>query len=249
MLQQTQVERVVERFAGFVDRFPTPSICAAAGAGEVIEHWSGLGYNRRAVNLWRAAAAIAGRHQGRVPRDLSELLDLPGVGPYTARAVQVFAYELDVGVVDTNIGRLLARWSGRRLTPGEAQVLADDHVPQGDAWAWNQTALDLAAAICTKRQPSCDRCPVAPMCEWRNRGPDPAAGSAGVSGRQSRFEGSARQVRGRIVESLRSGPLDLTEIESLGRPGDSRADLEEIVDTLVADGLVRRNGPKLDLVR
>lgn len=249
MLQQTQVERVVVRFGVFIARFPTPAITAAGSVADVVEEWSGMGYNRRAVNLWRAAGVIVERHGGTVPGSLEHLLALPGVGPYTARAVQAFAFEHDVGVVDTNAGRLLARWSGHRLKPAEAQRLADAHVPAGRAWAWNQTVLDVAAALCTKREPRCDRCPVATTCGWRGRGADPAAGSAGVSGPQSRFEGSARQVRGRIVESLRSGPIAAADIAALGRPDDEPDDIERIVEGLIDDGLVARRGTSIDLVR
>ncbi len=117
MLQQTQVSRVVERWGVFLDRFPDPPACAAAPAAAVIDEWQGLGYNRRAINLHRAAEAITDRHGGTVPASLDALLALPGVGPYTARAVLVFAFERDVGVVDVNIARLLARWDGVERTP------------------------------------------------------------------------------------------------------------------------------------
>src|SRR5205807_5970780 len=133
-----------------------------------------LGYNRRAVNLHRASTAIVERHGGRLPASLAGLLALPGVGPYTARAVLVFAFEADYGVLDTNVARVLARGlAGRTLARAEAQSLADDLVPAGRAWAWNQALLDLGATVCTSRTPRCPACPVAGRCRWRGaRGSD-----------------------------------------------------------------------------
>ena len=129
MLQQTQVARVVDRLPRFLERFPTPEACASAPAGDVVDEWSGLGYNRRPLNLHRAAVAMVERHGGRVPERLDDLLALPGVGPYTARAVRAFAHEQAAAVVDTNIGRVLARWAGHGFTPKAAQVRADELAP------------------------------------------------------------------------------------------------------------------------
>ncbi|HJV09099.1 MAG TPA: A/G-specific adenine glycosylase, partial [Acidimicrobiales bacterium] len=97
MLQQTQVPRVVPRYEAFLERFPTPAATAAAPVADVVRAWAGLGYNRRAVNLHRAAVAVVERHGGQMPATLDQLVALPGVGPYTARAVLAFAFEADVG--------------------------------------------------------------------------------------------------------------------------------------------------------
>ena len=208
MLQQTQVSRVVPRWHQFLDRFPTVTACANAPVGDVVTEWAGLGYNRRAVNLHRAAVEIVERHGGAVPQDLNELLVLPGLGPYTARAVLAFAFEHDVAVVDTNVGRILARQRGERLTARSAQTFADDIVPIGMGWSWNQGLLDLGALICTKRAPSCGECPTATTCKWFDSGandPDPAIGSAAVSKGQSKFAGSFREGRARLLDVLRTG--------------------------------------------
>ncbi|MGB5757675.1 MAG: hypothetical protein WBM50_12240, partial [Acidimicrobiales bacterium] len=125
MLQQTQVPRVVPRWHRFLRRFPTVVVCAGSPTADVIDEWSGLGYNRRAVYLHRLAASVVGDHDGRFPHSLPELLALPGIGPYTARAIRVFAFELSDGVLDTNVARILARTAGRSLAAGEAQRLAD----------------------------------------------------------------------------------------------------------------------------
>ncbi|MEZ5205105.1 MAG: A/G-specific adenine glycosylase [Acidimicrobiales bacterium] len=240
MLQQTQVVRVLPRYEAFLARWPTPAACAASTRGDVVAAWAGLGYNRRALNLHRCAAMVTAEHDGRLPDDLDALLALPGVGPYTARAVLAFAFERDVGVVDTNAARVLARWEGRRLGPKEAQAAADAAVPAGRGWAWNQAMLDLGATRCRPRSPRCDRCPAVAGCRWAAAGwpgPDPATGSAGVTGTQSTFEGSDRQGRGRLVDALRRGPVTPAELApAMGWPDDpDRA--RQVAQTLVADGL------------
>ncbi len=240
MLQQTQVSRVVPKYQAFLDRFPTPAACAAAPAGEVVRLWAGLGYNSRALNLHRAAAACVEHHGGLLPHTLDELRALPGVGAYTARAVLAFAYGRDVGVLDTNAARVLARLAGRPLRPKEAQQAADDLVPGGDGWAWNQAVLDLGATVCTKRTPACGACPLRPHCAWHGPGseqPDPAEGSAATTRRQSRFAGSDRQGRGRLVEAMRAGPVAPADVPRLmGWPTEpGRAN--RVAATLVVDGL------------
>jgi A/G-specific adenine glycosylase len=136
MLQQTQVARVLPKFEEFLGAFPTAAACAAAPRADVVCRWDGLGYNRRAVRLHEAAQAVVAA--GAFPSTLEGLLALPGVGPYTARAVLAYAFEADAAVVDTNVARVLARLHGRSLTPKQAQVAADELLPRGEAWAWNQ---------------------------------------------------------------------------------------------------------------
>jgi A/G-specific adenine glycosylase len=252
MLQQTQVSRVVSRWAEFLERFPTPAACAEASMGDVVRAWAGLGYNRRAVSLHRTAVIVVERHRGRLPAELPALLALPGVGPYVARAVLVFAFEADIGVLDTNAARVMARAiAGRRIaTRAEAQALTDSLVPAGTGWAWNQAVLDLGALICTRRRPDCDRCPLARRaprlrgsCRWEADGrpaPDPAEGSVGVAARQAAFVGSDRQGRGSLVDALRRAPVPVAELAaaagwSATDGGENRA--RRIADALVADGL------------
>jgi A/G-specific adenine glycosylase len=240
MLQQTQVTRVVPRYTAFLARFPTVEACAAAAPGDVVRAWSGLGYNQRAVRLHRAAGVVVDEHGGRFPRSLRALQRLPGVGPYTARAVMAFAFEADAALVETNIARVMARWHGRRLRAAEVQALADAAVPRRKAWAWNQAMIDLGATVCTARRPACDECPLHRACAWRLAGPaavDPAVRSAGVSGGQSRFDGSDRQGRGRLVQAMAGGPVAAADLAGvMGWPGDpTRAGV--VAATVVADGL------------
>jgi A/G-specific adenine glycosylase len=238
MLQQTQAERVVPYHRAFVRAFATPSACAEAGPAEVVRMWSGLGYNRRALNLHRAAQMVVSEYGGRVPDDEAALRGLPGVGPYTARAVLSFAFERDVAPVDTNVARVLSRCvAGEGLSAGAAQALADRLVPAGDSWAFNQTMFDLGATVCTPR-PSCDECPLRRQCRWHGAGradPDPWRSSPSAR-RQTAFAGSDRQGRGRLLEALRGGPLRRSELAvSCGWPDDGvRA--ERIGQALVAEG-------------
>lgn len=245
MAQQTQVGRVAPVFRRFLDRFPDPPACAAAPLGDVLRAWQGMGYNRRARHLHLAAAVMVDEHRGRVPATLDALLALPGVGPYTARAVLAFAFEQDIGVVDTNAGRVLARAvAGRRLAVGETQQVVDAMVPDGNGWAFGQALLDLGATVCRGPVPACARCPIRRRCRWAARGrppPDPARGSAGVSVRQSRFEGSDRQGRGRLLDALRLGPVAPGALPSvLGWPDDRRR-ARRVADALVSEGLAERD--------
>ncbi len=237
MLQQTQVSRVIGRYQEFLTRFPTAASCAEAPSSAVIALWAGLGYNRRAVNLWRAAKRVVEEHDGCLPTERDALLALPGIGPYTARAIQAFAFEDDVAVVDTNVGRLLARWTGNRLTPKYAQYLADELLPSGNGWVWNQSLFDFAVAVCTKREPACAECPLQESCNWKGEGEDPATNSAGVSTKQSPFDGSDRQVRGRLVDALRRSPIDMNKLVCYGRPTDSAGDVKRLAESLISDGL------------
>jgi A/G-specific adenine glycosylase len=247
MLQQTQVARVIPKYQSFLSRFPSVAVCAASAVGEVVDAWAGLGYNRRAVFLHRLAVAVVEHHQARVPDDLDALLALPGIGPYTARAILVFAFERDVAVVDTNIGRVLARLTGQRLTLRTAQQLADRLVPDGAGWEWNQSMLDLGALVCTARSPRCGECPLQHVCRWCGRGPDPATGSAGVSRGQSRFAGSDRQGRGRLVDALRRGPVEIDALTRVTGWLDDAPRARRVAQALVNDGLAGWSGDALVL--
>jgi A/G-specific adenine glycosylase len=250
MAQQTGVDRVVPYYRSFLAAFPTPAACAAAPLGEVVRAWRGLGYNRRAVSLHRAATAVVERHAGALPADLAALQALPGVGPYTARAVLAFAFEQDVGVVDTNVGRVLARWEGRPLRPAEAQARADALVPAGRSWAWNQALMELGATVCLRRAPHCGACPARSTCVWAAAGlspPDPADGSAGVGTGQPRFEGSDRQGRGRLLEALCRGPVPVAGVAAAAGWPDDPARADRVAAGMVADGLARRDGHVLRL--
>jgi A/G-specific adenine glycosylase len=241
MLQQTQVERVVPRWFEFLETFPTFERCAAAGLGDVLRMWQGLGYPRRARNLHAAATAITAL--GEFPHDLPGLLALPGVGPYTARALLAFAFEKDAAVVDTNIARVYARLAGRRLTSREVQRMADDALPGEQSWAWNQCIMDLGAVLCRPTAPRCGECPLRDDCAYRGVGDDPAVGSANVSATQSRFEGSDRQGRGRLMKAVGITPVHLDALATTMCWPDQPERARRVAATLVVDGLVMYDDP------
>lgn len=211
MLQATQVARVVPYFERWMERWPTPRALADAPLGQVLAAWQGLGYPRRARNLHRAAAAVA--EHGWPER----LQDLPGVGPYTAAAVACFADEDQVVPVDVNVARVLARrwpdgWPG---------------APQGRAWQAGQALMDVGRRICTARAPACEHgCPLRDGCPAADSGRVREVTPAGR--RQSRFAGSMRQRRGRLLAALAAQGRVALDADA------------EAAETLVADGLARR---------
>lgn len=239
MSQQTQAERAAEKWRAFMARFPTVVALAEAPLAEVIDAWAGLGYNRRAVNLHRCAVVVTEQHGGSVPDRLEALLDLPGVGPYTARAVLAFAHGEPVVPVDTNVARVLARVADEVLDRRTAQVWADA-LPRpgaGTGPAITAAVMDLGASTCTSRGPRCAECPLEPRCGWAGGpGPDPAAAGAHRPRPQGRFEGSLRQARGRVVDALRAGPLSRDQaLDVAAEHG------EDALAGLIADGLVTRD--------
>jgi A/G-specific adenine glycosylase len=190
MLQQTQVERVVPRYRRWLERWPTVGALAAATTADVIVEWQGLGYNRRAVSLHRAARAVAERGW---PHDLTEL---PGVGPYTAAAVGNFAFGRDVLPVDTNVKRVQER-SGGEFDASCAQAL-----------------FDLGATVCLARIPRCDVCPLAASCPSRGRRYEPLRKQSPFEGsfRQRRAEALRAVAAG-------AQPADGDAVLALARDG------------------------------
>jgi len=242
MLQQTQVERVVPHYERFVAEFASPAACAAARPAEVVRLWSGLGYNRRALNLHRAARTVVADHAGALPRRDADLRALAGVGPYTARAVRSFAFGEDVAAVDTNAVRVLARCvSGAPLGPAEATRLGDRLVPVGLSWEFNQTMFDLGATVCTGSRPDCAHCPLRHQCAWHRGGataPDPWR-SGPTARRQRAFAGSDRQGRGRLLHALRAGDVDHATLATACGWPDDPARAERVQAALVAEGFAR----------
>jgi len=240
MLQQTQTARVVEPWTRFMERFPTPRACAHAPLADVLTEWRGLGYHRRAKALHDAARVIRDECGGIVPSDVKELRKLPGVGEYTANAVASFAFGKPVAVLDTNVGRVLARaLVNRRLRPREARTLAADVLPRTNVAAFNQAMLDLGAQFC-RATPRCATCPLATHCAWRQEGgDDPAPQSAGVSRPQPPFEGSNRQLRGRVLNVLRDGAHSREKLEA-SFDGVETSRRDEVLAGLVRDGLITR---------
>jgi A/G-specific adenine glycosylase len=218
----------------------------------VVRIWSGLGYNRRALNLHRAAIAIEAEHGGTLPADEHALRALPGVGPYTARAVQSFAFEADVAPVDTNVVRVLSRAvAGTGLGVREAQAVADRLLPSGQSWAFTQAMFDLGATVCTASRPACGVCPLRYQCRWKRdglSGPDPWRASPSARP-QSAFAGSDRQGRGRLIAALRRGPVSRDGLASACGWPDDRQRAERITAALVAEGFAEWAGGRRPTLR
>jgi A/G-specific adenine glycosylase len=236
MLQQTPAVRVVPSWSRFLFRFPSAASLAESPTADVLIAWGRLGYPRRARRLHDAARMIVDRHGGEVPSTVAELEFLPGVGPYTARAVASFGFGVAVGVVDTNVGRVLARTANRRFTAREAQEVVDGLVRPGRSLVVNQALMDLGAVHCRAR-PRCQDCPVRRRCRWFvEGGEDPATRSAGVSRPQGTFAGSDREARGRLLAALRVKALDQSRSGAVMGVESARA--ESLVADLVAEHLV-----------
>jgi A/G-specific adenine glycosylase len=241
MLQQTPVARVLPAWRAWLARWPTPAALAADQPGEAIRMWGRLGYPRRALRLHECATALVDRHGGQVPTELDELLALPGVGEYTARAVATFAYGQRHPVVDTNVRRLVARAVAGEPDAGPATSRADlaavaRLLPSQPALAARASVafMELGALLCTARTPRCTDCPLWRMCGWRRAG---RRAASGPSRRPQRYAGTDRQVRGLLLAVLRESPapverarLDLVWPDAVQR--------DRALAGLVADGLV-----------
>ncbi|NJC73877.1 A/G-specific adenine glycosylase [Planosporangium thailandense] len=245
MLQQTPVSRVLPAWLDWMARWPTPSDLAADAPGEAIRAWGRLGYPRRALRLHECAVAIVASHGGEVPADVDELLRLPGIGAYTARAVAAFAYRQRHPVVDTNVRRLVARAvaglpdAGPTTTARDLVAVADLLPTEPELAARTSVAfMELGALVCTARSPRCTDCPLVAVCEFRRSG---AALPAGPTRRPQRYAGTDRQVRGLILAVLRTstGPVPRTAIDVVWPDADQR---HRALTGLVADGLVREVG-------
>jgi A/G-specific adenine glycosylase len=240
MLQQTQASRVAERFPLFMTRFPTASALATATEGEVLSAWSGLGYNRRALALRRAAAEVVAHGW---PRDVAALQRLPGIGPYTARAVASLSFGEPVGVVDTNVRRWLVRRFGvavggpRRGLQDLADALAQAG-DRADAAPWTHATMEFGAGICRPRAPRCDECPIADGCP--SRGLDVPVAVP----RQATFAGSDRAHRGAVLRALTAASQGSITATAARRLAPSEA-YDRVIAGLERDGLLHRSGSRL----
>jgi len=240
MLQQTPVGRVIPALAAWLARWPTPAALAQASPADVVQQWANLGYPRRGLRLHQAAITICDAHGGIVPRELDELLALPGVGDYTARAVAVFAYGQRHPVVDTNTRRVLARALDGRSQPDPlrrtdlATMAAILPAGDADAAALNAAMMELGALVCTARAPHCDACPIAHTCAWLAAGrPD----TGDRRHRQARYEGSDRQARGAVLRALREAAGHALSQESVASAWPDAGQRDRAIDSLIADGL------------
>jgi len=234
LAQQTQAARAAAAWPRFLERFPDVAALAGATPAEVLRAWQGLGYNRRALALRATAQAVVER--GGWPDTVEGLASLPGIGPYTARAVACFALGLEVAPVDTNVARVLARaltgGDPSGIGPAARQRLADAAMPPGRAWEWSSALMDVGALHCRPR-PRCQGCPLEPRCRWLALGP---AAPAPRPRTQAPFQTSDRRWRGAVMRALAGAPGGLDPVT-----------LAEVVDAAAAsrpagwfDGLLSR---------
>jgi A/G-specific adenine glycosylase len=176
MLQQTRVETVIPYYQRWLTRFPKVEALAEASRDEVLGLWEGLGYYQRAHNMYEAAKMIVQDQNGELPRRVEELVQLPGIGPYTAAAIAAIAFNQDVVAMDGNLRRVFSRQMDLTIDPrspeGGRQLMAFaiDLLPTGRASTFNQALMDLGATICVPRDPACDQCPLAVHCKAFQRG-------------------------------------------------------------------------------
>lgn len=217
MLQQTQVSRVLPKYAEFLAAFPTLETLAQATPARILRVWRGMGYNRRALYLHKTAQSIVRDYRGVFPKTEKELVRLPGLGRYTARAILVFAFRQDIAMVDTNIRRIITHFffNGVQQKESVIQQTADRLLPKGKSWEWHQALMDYGSLALPRT-----------MNHQRRT--------------NEAFMSSNRYYRGRIVDRLREGPVsNKTLYRELAKPPDF---LETIVHGLMRDGLVIATG-------
>jgi A/G-specific adenine glycosylase len=248
MAQQTQIARVGEAWQVFTATFPTFERLADASPADVLRAWRGLGYNRRALNLWRAARVVVDKYGGRLPSDVDALQRLPGIGPYTARAVAAIAFGAPVGAVDTNVRRVLGRTmvgAADSLLVADLQRLADASVPADRAADWTHALMDVGATFCRTSRPACEACPARPWCRYE-AGATRAVPTAVAPGRgptlarerAAPFSSTSRWLRGRILDRLREADGS-NWLELVPPIGDhDRVAVTRALSLLAAEGLV-----------
>lgn len=229
MLQQTQVDRVIPYYERFLETFPTVADLARAPLATVLRHWQGLGYNRRAKMLHEAAKMIVASYQEKVPRDVETLESLPGIGPYTARAVAAFAYNQDVVFVETNLRTAVLHHfftDQEKVHDNEILLVLKKAYPEGQSRRWYAALMDYGAHL-------------------KRSGVKTNVRSAHYK-KQSGFKGSAREVRGAIIKALAKEDRSaryLSGILGSDRVPEVKAQLQK----LMSEGLVRRKQTRYSL--
>lgn len=241
MLQQTQVDRVREKYDLFISLFPDVTALARASRADVLRAWSGLGYNRRAAYLHECARVVVQKHDGVFPRTYDTLTELPGIGRSTAGALLAFAFGADTPMIDTNIRRILTRvfFAGVSPRPSDAELyrFAASIIPKGKGREWNYAMLDVGATRCTARQHD-------PTCPFQDlHGP---VEDFVYKKPQSRFVGSRRSYRGKIIRLLiEEGTVSVRTLAL--RIGLSREEVDDIIGDLLSERLVSRHNARIAL--
>ncbi|MGO3659079.1 MAG: A/G-specific adenine glycosylase [Corynebacterium casei] len=239
MSQQTPVARVAPQWQEWIERWPTPADFAKASKAEVLRAWGKLGYPRRALRLHECAQAIVERHDGAVPSNVDELLALPGIGAYTARAVACFHFQQDVPVVDTNVRRVYGRAvTGQFLQPQSSAKELGQVAKVTTGPRCSAALMELGALVCTAKSPKCDICPIRHTCQWQKLGcPQPSEEDLSkAKKRVQKFTGTDRQVRGLLMDVLRAAD-DPVEKSRLDVVWPDAAQRSRALFSLVEDGL------------
>lgn len=262
MLQQTQVSRVLPKYAAWMKKFPTLKLLASAPLREVLFFWQGLGYNRRAKYLWLMAQQVMEKHQGTFPKHKSDILLLPGIGPHTAGAVMSFAFGQQEAIFDTNAVRVVGRvLHGYKTLPqlSSKQIvdLLNAALPtKTQVYQFNQAVMDLGAMICTAKKPTCERCPLQSVCRSY---PDiltaqPAQLRLTKKPKETLYFGQPRRIwRGKILRYLHTtsaASVTLAELGSAIQPDfhPSRLPwLSSIVQLLAKEGMVCMKANRITL--
>lgn len=241
MSQQTPVARVAPVWEEWMRRWPTPADFAQASRAEVLRAWGKLGYPRRALRLWECA-----RVMDEVPADVDELLALPGIGDYTARAVACFHFGQNVPVVDTNVRRVYARAEdGKFLAPPPSKrelAAVATLLPERNGPRFSAALMELGALVCTAKNPECGRCPLRTTCAWQFAGcPEPSATEqTRAKKRVQKFAGTDRQVRGKILDVLRAADHPVPQ-SAIGVVWPDAAQRSRALASLLDDGLAQQN--------
>lgn len=251
MLQQTQVERVIPKYHEFLKKFPSPHALSKAPLRDLLTLWGGLGYNRRAKHLHLTAGHITDRHKGKVPNTVIDLEKLPGIGPYTSRAILAFAFNQNGTLFDTNIKRIVCRifFGGeyaRKIPDDNTLHSVLSHIfPKGRSREWHNTLMDFGSTVCVSKNPKCDTCPLARSCNAYRMMKKSNSPQVRFFPKQSVFRGSFREVRGNVLRLLREVKQNRLSLNVIYRMCGDRA--KDAVTALSKDGLVNIKGRIISL--
>lgn len=253
MLQQTQVDRVIEKYKQWITVFPNVYVLSRMSSRRVIAEWQGLGYNRRALYLHRIAKKVVNEHSGKFPRTLEELVELPGIGQYTAGAIMSFAYNENTPILDTNVKRVLGRiFFGYKVlqksTESELWELARTLTPKKDSYNYHQALMDFGSLVCTSKKPACRTCPLQRQCLSY---PDILSASAEdlryqPQAKETLYFGQPRRIwRGKILKYLHDVDSSGATYSQIGKAIQEDFSilrlqwLKDVVQTLEKDELVK----------
>jgi A/G-specific adenine glycosylase len=240
MLQQTPANRVAPQWEEWIARWPDALTTSQASPAQILRQWDRLGYPRRALRILEAANIVVQDFAGEMPRTYEELISLPGVGDYTANAILAFAFKQKSVVLDTNVRRVIGRvWHGKERPEisisSVERLFAESLVPstRTNASLWNAAVMEFGALVCTSRNPLCDQCKIASNCAWKLAG-YPAST---VVKKTAKFEGTDRQVRGRMMKILKDSNKAVDKAAFAQCSVDAKQ-RNRALDSLITDGLI-----------